>query len=88
MKIGYILGILVVIPLIIFIVNTFFLKGNNLSEEAIDNYIQNSETITIDVPKDASLHMKNLCLNLGEEVLRHMFLSLDFIQKHIINISH
>ena len=52
-KMGYIIGITLVIPLIIFIANAFFLKGNNLGEEQIDTYIRDTETITIDVPKDA-----------------------------------
>ena len=68
MKIGYILGILVVIPLIIFVVNTFFLKGNNLSEEAIDNYIQNSEIITVDVPKDISYTHEKFTPKLGRKI--------------------
>ena len=51
---GYIIGITLVIPLIIFIANAFFLKGNNISDEQIDAYIQNSKIITIDIPKDAT----------------------------------
>jgi hypothetical protein len=49
----YIFGITIAVPLVIFIVNFFFFKGNNLSEEQINDYIQNSEVITIDIPKDA-----------------------------------
>jgi len=52
-KMGYIIGITLVIPLIIFIANAFFLKGNNLGEEQIDTYIRDTETITIDVPEEA-----------------------------------
>lgn len=90
-RMGYILGLTVAIPLLIFIVNFFFLKGNNLSEKQIDDYIQNSEIITIDIPKDAIYTHEQFTPKLrrgnsGAFLHMHTFYS-EAYQKHFVLVT-
>lgn len=50
-KMGYIIGLLVGIPLFILIVNFFFFRGNNPTEEEIKNFIRESKIDTINLNK-------------------------------------
>jgi hypothetical protein len=85
-KMGYIIGITIAIPLLIFIVNFFFLKGNNLSEEQINDYIQNSEIININIPEDAVYAKKQFMPKLSRGNSYAYFKTYTFYSEPIKNI--
>ena len=48
---GYIIGALVVLPLIIFVYNRYFVKKNNKVEPFIKPYMQNLIELRLKMPK-------------------------------------
>ncbi len=54
-RMGYIIGLVVGIPIFIIIVNFLFFRGNNPSEEIVLEYIQKSKIITIILPKNVQM---------------------------------
>jgi|GEM_PF-1695849 len=49
--IGYAVGIFIVIPATIFIINFLFFQGNNVTQEQVTQYINNSKVIEIFIPR-------------------------------------
>ena len=54
-KMGYIIGLVIGIPLFILIANFFFFRGNSPSETEIVNYIKNSDVDTIILPQNVQM---------------------------------
>ena len=54
-KMGYIIGLVIGIPLFILIANFFFFRGNYPSETEIVNYIKNSDVDTIILPQNVQM---------------------------------
>lgn len=50
-SIGYVFGAFVIMPIIIIIINMFFFKGNNVTQEQITNYINDSKMIEVYIPE-------------------------------------
>lgn len=50
-SIGYVFGAFVIMPIIIIIANMFFFKGNNVTQEQITNYINDSKMMEVYIPK-------------------------------------
>lgn len=49
--IGYAVGIFIVIPATTFIINFLFFQGNNVTQEQVTQYINNSKVIEIFIPR-------------------------------------
>ena len=52
-KMGYVLGLLIGIPVFILIINFVFFRGNSPSDSDIQNYISRSKTEIINLPQNA-----------------------------------
>lgn len=50
-SIGYVFGAYVMMPIIIIIINIFLFKGNNVTQEQITNYINDSKMIEVYIPE-------------------------------------
>lgn len=60
--IGYIIGGIILLPLLIFAVNKFFFQGNDV-EKYMHQYIQNTETF---YSQDYKKHFKFRMANIGD----------------------
>lgn len=47
---GYVLAITVVMPVVLWIISLIFFQGNRNSDKDVDEYINNSKTILIEIP--------------------------------------
>jgi|GEM_PF-1094859 len=56
---GYIIGVVVVIPLLIPLVNFLFFRGNNITPELLNNYISQCQTVSFTVPPLKKLDLKS-----------------------------
>lgn len=89
---GYIIGMLLGIPLFIIIVNFLFFRGNNPTKEQVNKYITNTIIDTIQVPKDNVYEKKQYIKGISRRgrpsgfMLRYLFYSLKY-QKHFSVIT-
>ncbi len=56
---GYIIGVVVVIPLLIPLVNFLFFRGNNITPELLNNYISQCQTVSLTVAPMKKLDLKS-----------------------------
>lgn len=52
--VGYLIAGLILLPLLIFIVNNFFFKGNEINENIIKNYLENSVNLPVVIDLEAN----------------------------------
>lgn len=57
-KMGYVIGLVIGIPIFIFVVNFFFFRGNAPNDIEIEKYIQNSKIDTIILPHSTEITSK------------------------------
>ncbi|EEJ9033710.1 hypothetical protein [Salmonella enterica] len=86
--VGYALGVFVVIPAIIIIVNFIFLRGNKVTQKEITQYIDDSKTVELFIPPTCIPKIEPKC-KIGEgikdrTILKYKNYSLNSTQENNI----
>lgn len=72
---GYVIGLVIGIPLFIIVVNFLFFRGNNVSEEIVKYYIQSTNKEIIILPKNVNMEYEQYFVRLSRRGRPSAFLN-------------